>query len=123
MTAVLLVLLAAVAHAGWNLVVSGGEDRLATMAVAGLVAGVLLSWDVVAHPPVAVAGLVAVSALAEAAYAALLAAAYARGALAVAYPVGRGTAPLLVTVLAWPFAGETPAPAAPVPRASATARP
>lgn len=107
--AALLVLLAAVVHTGWNRLVHQVDDRLATMAVGAAVAAVLLSCDVVRHPPLAQWPYVLVSGTAETVYAILLASAYARGSLAVAYPVGRGTAPLLVTVLAWPLAGERPA--------------
>jgi drug/metabolite transporter (DMT)-like permease len=107
--AILLVLLAAAAHTGWNLLVHQVPDRLATMAVGAGFAALLLSWDVVAHPPLPQWPYVLVSGAAETMYAVLLAGAYARGSLAVAYPVGRGTAPLLVTVLAWPLAGERPA--------------
>jgi drug/metabolite transporter (DMT)-like permease len=107
--AVLLVLAAAVAHAGWNRLVHGITDRNATMAVGGLVAGALLSWDVVAHPPTTVWPWVIASGVAETIYGLLLAASYARGSLAVSYPVARGSAPLLVTALAWPLAGQRPA--------------
>jgi drug/metabolite transporter (DMT)-like permease len=48
------------------------------------------------------------SGLVEALYAIFLAAAYQRGALAVAYPIGRGTAPILVTLGAWLILGQPP---------------
>lgn len=78
------------------------------MAVGGLAGGVLLLPAVVARPPHGVWPLVALSGLVEAVYAGLLAAAYARGALSVAYPIGRGTAPLLVTLGSWAVLGQTP---------------
>ena len=112
-TALALVLAAAVAHALWNRLVHAVEDRVATLAVAGFAGAVLLSPALVVTPPtrwpVEVVGLAVGSGLAEALYCGLLAAAYARGSLAVTYPVGRGTAPLLVTVGAWALLDQRPA--------------
>ena len=112
-TALALVLAAAVAHALWNRLVHAVEDRVATLAVAGFAGAVLLSPALVVTPPtrwpVEVVGLAVGSGLAEAVYCGLLAAAYARGSLAVTYPVGRGTAPLLVTVGAWALLDQRPA--------------
>lgn len=108
-----LVLAAAVAHALWNRVVHAVEDRVATLAVAGFAGALVLSPALVVAPPSGwprAAVLLALgSGLAEAVYCGLLAAAYARGSLAVTYPVGRGTAPLLVTVGAWLVLGQRPA--------------
>jgi hypothetical protein len=42
MSAAALALTAAVVHAGWNLMLHGTEDRVASMAVGGLVAGAML---------------------------------------------------------------------------------
>ena len=112
-TALALVLAAAVAHALWNRLVHAVEDRVATLAVAGFAGAALLSPALVVTPPtrwpVEVVGLAVGSGLAEAVYCGLLAAAYARGSLAVTYPVGRGTAPLLVTVGAWALLDQRPA--------------
>src|SRR5512146_1811091 len=99
--ALALVLLAACFHAGWNLVLHETSDRVAAMAVAGLIAGLALLPFTIAAPPWQVWPLIVLSGIAEAAYALLLSAAYQRGALAVAYPIGRGTAPVLVTLGAW----------------------
>lgn len=99
--ALALVLLAACFHAGWNLVLHEASDRVAAMAVAGLVAALALLPFTIAAPPWQVWPLIVISGIAEAAYALLLSAAYQRGALAVAYPIGRGTAPVLVTLGAW----------------------
>jgi drug/metabolite transporter (DMT)-like permease len=110
--ALALVLVAAIAHATWNRLVHGTDDRLATMAVGGLAGGLLLLPATLARPPSGVWPLVGLSGLVEAAYAGLLVAAYARGSLAVAYPIGRGTAPLLVTLGSWLVLGQRPGPAA-----------
>lgn len=106
--AVALVLVAAVVHASWNRVLHGEVDRVAAMAVAGLVVGVILLPAVVLAPPWQVLSLVIVSAVAHVAYALGLSAAYRRGALSVAYPLGRGVAPLLVTLGGWMLLAESP---------------
>jgi drug/metabolite transporter (DMT)-like permease len=93
-----LVLGAAVLHAGWNVLLHAEEDRVPAMAVSGLIGGALLLPFAIADPPTEVVGLVVLTGFAEAAYALTLSAAYARGTLSLAYPVGRGTAPLLATI-------------------------
>ena len=103
-----LVLVAAVIHASWNRVLHAEGDRVAAMAVAGLMIGVLLLPAVVVWAPWRVLPLVAASALAHVAYALGLSAAYRRGALSVAYPLGRGVAPLLVTLGGWLLLAERP---------------
>jgi drug/metabolite transporter (DMT)-like permease len=105
-----LVLAAALVHAGWNRILHDTGDRVATMAVAGLAAAFALSPAIVVAPPVAALPYVLPSALAETAYALCLAAAYRRGAMSLAYPIGRGTAPLLVTLGGWLVLGEHPTP-------------
>jgi drug/metabolite transporter (DMT)-like permease len=107
-TAVALVLVAAIFHATWNLTLHTTVDRPATMAVSGLVGGLVLLPAVLISPPWPVFPLIVLSAIAEAAYALCLSAAYHRGALAVAYPIGRGTAPLLVTLGAWLVLAQSP---------------
>lgn len=103
-----LVLLAACFHAGWNLLLHETSDRVAALAVAGLVAGLGLLPFTLAAPPWRVWPLILLSGLAEAAYSIFLSAAYQRGALAVAYPIGRGTAPVLVTLGAWLALSQRP---------------
>jgi drug/metabolite transporter (DMT)-like permease len=82
------------------------------MAVSGLVTGLALLPLVVLDPPVAVWPSVAVSGIAETVYVLALSGAYARGDLAATYAVGRGTAPLLVTLAAWSVLSQPPAPTA-----------
>src|SRR5215207_7859129 len=88
----------AVVHASWNRVLHAEDDRVAAMAVAGLVVGVVLLPAVILSPPWRALPFVIASATAHVAYALGLSAAYRRGALSVAYPLGRGVAPLLVTL-------------------------
>src|SRR5215218_5648658 len=106
--AVALVLVAAVVHASWNRVLHAEDDRVAAMAVAGLVVGVALLPAVILSPPWRALPFVIASATAHVAYALGLSAAYRRGALSVAYPLGRGVAPLLVTLGGWLLLSERP---------------
>lgn len=109
--AIALVLAAAVAHAGWNRVLHVGADRRATMVIANAVGAVALSPWLVASPPVGVPLLLGLSIVAQTAYVLGLAAAYGEGALAVVYPIARGTAPFLVTLAAWAVLHERPSAA------------
>jgi len=54
--------------------------------------------------------MLVLSALLQVAYVQCLAFAYRKGELGTAYPIARGTSPLLVTLGAWFLAKETPAP-------------
>jgi drug/metabolite transporter (DMT)-like permease len=108
--ALVLVGCAALFHALWNLRLHATADRLAALAVAGLVAGVALMPVALWVPPWSAWPEIVLSALAETAYALCLTAAYQRGALSVAYPIGRGTAPLLVTLGGWVVLAQPPGP-------------
>ncbi len=99
-TSLLLVVTAAVLHAAWNAVVKSGTDRLVTnWAIVTMAAVVNL-------PLVALAGLprrevwwvLGVTTAIHVAYNLLLVAAYERVDLSVAYPIARGTAPVITTV-------------------------
>ena len=107
--AIALVLVAAVVHASWNRVLHAEADRVAAMAVAGVAVGIVLLPGIVIWPPWPVLPLVLASAGTHVAYALGLSAAYRRGALSVAYPLGRGVAPLLVTLGGWLLLAERPA--------------
>jgi drug/metabolite transporter (DMT)-like permease len=106
--AIALVLVAAVVHASWNRVLHAEDDRVAAMAVAGLLVGILLVPAMLIWPPWAALPFVLMSATAHTFYALGLSAAYRRGALSVAYPLGRGVAPLLVTLGSWLLLDERP---------------
>ena len=106
--ALLLVLSAAVFHAVWNVTLHGTDDRVATMAVAGLGGAVLLSPWIITQPPVEAAAFLLPSVAAQTVYALALSAAYQRGALAFTYPVGRGTSPVLVTLGGWLLLDQGP---------------
>ena len=106
--ALTLVLASAAFHAGWNRLLHDLEDRVAAMAVAGATSFILLLPSIVTAPPVRAGFLVPLSGLLEGAYALTLTAAYRRGALSLTYPIGRGTAPLLVTLGGWIVLAQPP---------------
>ena len=106
-----LVLLAAVAHAVWNLLARRAEEKLAFLWCGTLVTTVLFLplgvWLLAVTPlPPAAWGVVALSAGLEALYYWTLAQAYRYGELSVVYPIARGTAPIIVPLLAAIFLGE-----------------
>ena len=106
-----LVLLAAAAHAAWNLLARRAEEKLAFLWCGTLVSVVLLApvgaWLLVTEPIPALGwGVVLLSAGLEALYYWTLAQAYRYGDLSLVYPIARGTAPILVPVLAAVFLGE-----------------
>jgi drug/metabolite transporter (DMT)-like permease len=97
-----LALGAAVLHAGWNVLLAGSRDSVAAT-------GALLAFGALLLAPAALltgAGVssaalpfVATSAALELAYFVMLAYAYRGGELGVIYPVGRGSAPVVVLAL------------------------
>lgn len=109
-----VVLLAAILHAGWNVMIKSGEDKfLDTVAVA--TGGAL--WAMVFLPflpaptPTAWPYLVASAAI-HVAYFGLVAAAYRAGDMGLTYPIMRGGAPLLVALVGGPMIGEALSPGA-----------
>jgi drug/metabolite transporter (DMT)-like permease len=108
----MLVVIAAVIHASWNRVLHAEADRVAAMAASGLVSGVALLPAVLFWPPWQVFPSIVLSAIAQTCYALSLSAAYRRGALSVAYPLGRGVSPLLVTLGGWLVLSQPPGPGA-----------
>jgi drug/metabolite transporter (DMT)-like permease len=109
-----LVLLAAAAHAVWNLAAKGAQGGaafvwLTTVASGLLYAPVLLTGiDLGAAPIALMAGSGALHAL----YFVLLQRGYATGDLSLVYPLARGTGPLLSTAAAIAILGERPTPTA-----------
>lgn len=103
-----LVLFAALLHASWNALLHGNRDRFLSMtwmsvAIAALstaIVGFVPLPDAAAWPYVVASGLVHIG------YNASLVHAYRRGDLAQAYPVARGSSPLLVALGAAVFAHE-----------------
>ncbi len=108
----LLVLVAAVAHASWNAIVHVIEDKLvALILINGC--GAALTLPVVLFAPLPDRSswpwLIA-SVVVHLAYQLLLVTAYRLGDFSQTYPIARGSAPLIVTVLAAVFVGELPQP-------------
>ena len=106
-----LVLLAAMMHAGWNFLAKAGDDRLVALAVikgpSTLVAlGILLFTGLPARESWP---LLAASVTVNCLYFYFLIRAY-RGDLSLAYPISRGLAPLLVLALSMLVAHEVPSP-------------
>lgn len=97
----LALLLAAALHAGWNALVRRDADRnAAAIAVAG--GGAVVSFLVLPFlPPIAAAAIpfVLMSSIIHILYYALIISAYRHGELSVVYPIMRGLAPLIVTVI------------------------
>jgi drug/metabolite transporter (DMT)-like permease len=110
LTALLLLVVAAALHAGWNLLVKrAGEKYIFTWwawAVGSLAAAPLLAFSPAL--PRAVWLYVAVGALAQAAYFITLAWAYTIGDFSLVYPLSRGAAPALLVLWAALFLGERP---------------
>jgi drug/metabolite transporter (DMT)-like permease len=104
----LLVLLAAALHAGWNAIVKGAADTFVTAVAiclaAALIAGLALPF--VAQPARASWPYLGASMLLQTVYFSLVAAAYGRADMSLAYPIMRGGAPLIVALLAGLLFGE-----------------
>jgi drug/metabolite transporter (DMT)-like permease len=110
-----LVLLAACVHASWNLLAKRAGDKLAFLWCSALASVILYLplglWLLVAYPvPPEGWVIIAGSSVLEGAYYWGLAQAYRYGDLSLVYPIARGTAPLLVPILAAVFLGERLSP-------------
>jgi drug/metabolite transporter (DMT)-like permease len=102
------VLLAALLHAGWNVVVRAGTDRRRETAllVTGATVLAALILPFLPLPPIAAWRYLLTSAGLQTVYFILIAEAYARGGIALAYPLMRGIAPMLTALAAWVLVGE-----------------
>jgi drug/metabolite transporter (DMT)-like permease len=118
--AIVLVLVAAVLHAGWNVLLKTSGDTLTTavrlqaIGTVVLVPVAVVAWLVNDRPtvPSTAIALAMGSAALEAAYFVCLASAYRRGGLSLVYPVARGSAPLLAVVVGIGVLDEQLAPLA-----------
>ncbi|HEX3264257.1 MAG TPA: EamA family transporter [Candidatus Limnocylindrales bacterium] len=105
--AIALVLVAAVLHAGWNVLLKTSGDTLSTAArlqafgTAALVPIGIVAWVAIGTPavPASAIGLAVISGFLEATYFVLLASAYSRGPLSLVYPLARGSAPLIAVAV------------------------
>jgi drug/metabolite transporter (DMT)-like permease len=107
-----IVLFAALLHASWNALLKSGGDGFWSMTVMG-VATTLACAAALPFLPVPLRAswpYIAASALLHVGYNAFLIRAYRGGEFGSAYPIARGSSPLLVTLGAALVAGEHPAP-------------
>ena len=98
-----LVILSAIAHAVWNAMVKSAGDRAMTMVAirtAGLVFG-LAALPFVDWPGPESLKWLALTAAVMFAYYALLVRSYGAGDMSVVYPLARGIAPVLMTIVAY----------------------
>ncbi|MEV6308587.1 EamA family transporter [Streptomyces sp. NPDC051840] len=104
------VLAAAITHAGWNAIAHAIRDQLLSFTLisgGGALIGLLLA----VFAPLPAAGAwpyLLVSAALHVAYMLLLMRSFTLGDFGQMYPIARGTAPLVVTLLAAVFLGERP---------------
>jgi drug/metabolite transporter (DMT)-like permease len=108
-----LVLLAAIAHATWNALIKSASDRVLMMAAIRLV-GLLFGFAVlpfVPWPGPATWMWLAFASVATFAYYGLLIESYRVGDLSLVYPLARGSAPVLLAVIAFVAIDERLAPA------------
>src|SRR5688500_10335621 len=118
--AIVLVLTAAVLHAGWNVLLKTSGDTLTTavrlqaIGTAVLVPIGIVAWLANGTPAVSAAaiGLALISGALEAAYFVLLPSGYRRGPLSLVYPLARGSAPLLAVAIGLVLLGERLVPLA-----------
>ena len=107
-TVVLIVLLGALLHACWNAVVKSSGDKflnvVMVVAVAGIAAGMALPFF--NQPAAASWPYLATSAVLQVVYIVLVSKAYKHGDMSLAYPLMRGTAPLLLAIASGPLIGE-----------------
>ena len=102
------VLGAAALHATWNALAKSGKDPLVGFVALELAAGgiALVAAPFVGLPAAAAWPFLVASAVVHVAYQLFLMTSYRVGDLNQVYPIARGTAPLVVALLAVPFAGE-----------------
>lgn len=107
--ALLLVLAAAVLHAGWNLIVKASPDRLVAVS-AQMVLGTVVSLPILVFQeiPFRAWPYLLASSIVHLGYMLALVAGYDRGDLSVVYPIARGSAPVLVTLGAAVFLDDVP---------------
>src|SRR3954447_16362532 len=108
LTVFALVLFAGVLHAVWNAIASAIGDKTVGFALIGAAqaAFALIALPLVGLPRSGAMVFAAGSAVLHIAYSAILLQSYRLGDFGRAYPVARGTAPLLVGLGAWFIAGE-----------------
>lgn len=104
-----LVLFAALLHASWNALLRGGVDRLWSMTIMCVAVAIASAAIALFLPPPAKASWMyaVLSAVLHVGYNLFLVRSYRVGDLGQTYPISRGSSPLLITIAASVFAGET----------------
>ncbi|TDQ97571.1 DMT family transporter [Paraburkholderia silvatlantica] len=107
-----IVLFAALLHASWNAMLHGNRDRFFSMAWMSSAIGLAATLLVLSMPSPARASwpYIVASGLVHIVYNVSLVRSYRRNDLALAYPIARGSSPLLVTLGAALFAHEAIGP-------------
>lgn len=107
-----LVLLAALLHASWNALLHGNRDRFLSMTWMSIAIAAISTLGVLFTPQPASEAwpYIVASGLVHIVYNVTLVRAYRRSDLAQAYPIARGSSPLLVTLGAALFAHEAIGP-------------
>ncbi|WP_322092100.1 DMT family transporter [Paraburkholderia bannensis] len=107
-----VVLLAAMLHASWNAMLHGNRDRFLSMTWMSIAIAVAASFVILSNPLPATAAwpYIVASGLIHIFYNVSLVRSYRRNDLALAYPIARGSSPLLVTLGAALFAHEAIGP-------------
>jgi drug/metabolite transporter (DMT)-like permease len=105
---VAVILFAALLHAGWNALVKAGKDAFFTsvLVVSGAGAISLAALPFLPAPAPASWPMLAATTAIHYFYFGLMAAAYRHGDMSLAYPLMRGSAPLLVALASAPLLGE-----------------
>jgi len=103
-----IVLFAAMLHAGWNAMLHGNRDRFLSMTWMSIAIAAVATLVVLVHPLPASGcwPYIVASGLVHIVYNMSLVRSYRRNDLALAYPIARGSSPLLVTFGAALFAHE-----------------
>jgi len=114
LSALALILIAALLHAGWNIVAkkSGGGVHFAMLSALAIVViwsplGLWLSWRDVPGYSASAWALLGLSSLLHVLYFSALLAGYRAADLTVVYPVARGSGPLLTALVATLLLGES----------------
>ncbi|GIK97450.1 MAG: membrane protein [Alphaproteobacteria bacterium] len=104
-----LVLMAAVMHASWNALVKSGRDKTAMLVLVITASSIpaMAMLPFVPPPDPAAWPYLAASTAIHFVYYLTLVSAYRHGDLSQAYPIARGSSPVIVAVGAWLLAGET----------------
>lgn len=106
---ILLILFAALLHASWNALLRGGADRLWSMTIMCLAVAIVSATAALFLTPPAPASwfYVVLSAVLHVGYNLFLVRSYKVGDLGQTYPISRGSSPILITLGASVFAGES----------------